>query len=327
MTSQETESGVLLDVTDLHTHFATSQGVVKAVDGVSFELAAGESLGIVGESGSGKSITAMSVMRLIEPPGFIESGRVVFKGTDLTAASETELRRVRGSGIGLVLQDPMTALNPVYRVGDQIVESLQAHRALTKAEARERAVRLLGRLGIPAPEQRFREFPHRLSGGMRQRIVIAMAMINEPDLMILDEPTTALDMTVQAQILDLVADLQNRMHTALLLITHDIGVVSQICDRVMVMYGGRVMEQGRQDQIIDDPRHPYTIGLLESAPTRAMKGQRLRAIRGSVPSPLAMPPGCPFATRCPKAMDICSSQPPLTTLPDGRQVSCWLYER
>jgi oligopeptide/dipeptide ABC transporter ATP-binding protein len=293
---------------------------------VSFRIEHGQSLGIVGESGSGKSVTAMSVIRLIAPPGFIESGSVTFKGQELATASEAQLRRVRGSSMGLVLQDPMSALNPVYRVGDQIAEALRAHRNISKAAARAIVVDLLDQLGIPSPEQRYDEYPHRLSGGMRQRIVIAMALVNEPDLLILDEPTTALDVTVQAQILELIARLRERMNTALLLITHDIGVVSQVCDRVMVMYGGQVMEEGTRAEIVEDPWHPYTIALLESVPTGAEKGQKLKAIEGSVPSPHAMPTGCPFSTRCPRVMPQCSERPPMATSPTGRRVACWLYE-
>jgi oligopeptide/dipeptide ABC transporter ATP-binding protein len=315
----------VLDVRDLHTYFKTSRGLVKAVNGVSFAVQAGGSVGIVGESGSGKSVTSLSVMGLIEPPGHVAGGSITFKGRDLTKLPEKTMRDIRGRDIGFVFQDPMTALNPVYRVGAQVAEALRTHRKTSKSGAMERAVEMFRMVGIPAPEQRVHEYPNNLSGGMRQRVVIAMAMVNEPDLLILDEPTTALDATVQAQILDLIADVRTRINTSILLITHDIGVVKQVCTDVIVMYGGRVMEQGSTTQIVAEPKHPYTAGLLGSVPAPGMRGQRLVTIPGSVPSPLRMPAGCPFATRCDKVTDACSEPPPLKTLDDGRQIACWLY--
>ncbi len=315
----------LLDVQNLHTHFRTRAGVVKAVDGISFDVAPGASLGIVGESGSGKTVTSLSIMRLVEPPGFVAAGRILFRGQDMVGLSEREIRRIRGSQICLVFQDPMTALNPVYTVGAQVAEALLAHQDMDRATARERVIELFQLVGIAAPERRVDEYPHKLSGGMRQRVTIAMALANEPQLLILDEPTTALDVTIQAQILDLVRGLRQRVNTAVLLITHDIGVVTELCEQVVVMYGGRIMERGTVAQVTADPKHPYTMGLLASMPTRAIRGQRLAAIGGAVPNPLRMPPGCPFQPRCLQAMDVCGADPGLRDPGDGRRVACWLY--
>ena len=315
----------LLAVEGLQAHFRTRAGVVRAVDGVSFELEAGGSLGIVGESGSGKTVTSLALMRLLQPPGFIAGGRVTLGGTDVLSLGERQMQRVRGDRVCLVFQDPMTALNPVHRVGDQVVEAIQAHSGTGRTEALSRAVALFRALGIPAPERRVREYPHQLSGGMRQRVVIAMALANEPDLLILDEPTTALDVTVQAQILDLVRGLQKRTGTAVLLITHDFGVVEELCDNVVVMYGGRTMERGTVAQVTASPLHPYTRGLLASIPSRTKRGTPLAAIGGTVPNPLSMPPGCPFQPRCSSAMPVCNADPGLRDLGDGRRVACWLY--
>jgi oligopeptide/dipeptide ABC transporter ATP-binding protein len=318
-------SDVLLRVDDLQTHFRTRAGLVRAVDGVSFTVPAGASVGIVGESGSGKSVTSLSIMRLVGAPGFHAGGRILFQGRDIAELSEREFRAIRGKDLALVFQDPMSALNPVYPVGKQVAEALQAHRKLSRRDARERVVELFTLVGIPAPERRVDEYPHKLSGGMRQRVTIAMALANEPSLLILDEPTTALDVTIQAQILDLVRDLRRRVNTAVLLISHDIGVVAEICEEIVVMYGGRVMERGSVAQVTKNPKHPYTAGLLDSIPTPAMKGRELNTIGGAVPNPLHMPPGCPFQPRCPKAMDICSTRPALEDAGDGRELACWLY--
>jgi oligopeptide/dipeptide ABC transporter ATP-binding protein len=315
---------VLLEVKDLQTHFKTRAGVVRAVDGVSFDVPAGASVGIVGESGSGKSVTSLSIMRLISAPGFIAGGQILFQGRDIAGLSEREFRPIRGRDLALVFQDPMSALNPVYPVGKQVAEALRAHGKLTRREALDRAVELFSMVGIPVPERRVHEYPHKLSGGMRQRVTIAMALANEPSLLILDEPTTALDATIQAQILDLIRALRRRVNTAVLLISHDIGVVAEICDEVVVMYGGRVMERGPVEQVTKTPRHPYTVGLLNSIPSPEMKGRKLSTIGGTVPNPLRMPPGCPFQPRCPKAMDICSTKPELSDVGDGRQIACWL---
>jgi len=260
---------------------------------------------------------------LIEAPGEIVGGEIIYRGRDLVKLREKEIRHLRGRSLCLVFQDPMSALNPVYKVGKQVAESLHAHASIGRQEAHARAVDLLRQVGIPDPERCANEYPHRLSGGMRQRVTIAMAMANTPDLLILDEPTTALDVTIQAQILDLVKGLPD---ATVLLITHDIGVVREMCDEVVVMYGGRVMERGTVAQVTEEPQHPYTQGLLDSIPHGGMRGQRLRAISGSVPSPLNMPKGCPFSPRCPRAMDICATKPVLKETGDGRAIACWLTE-
>lgn len=315
----------LLQVRGLSVRFETRGGAVRAVDDVTFDINPGSSTGVVGESGSGKSVTSLAIMGLIEEPGEVVGGSILFKGQDLAQLPEAQFQKLRGKDIALVFQEPMTALNPVYTVGAQVVEAIQAHQPLTKKQAMHRAIELFTLVGIPGPEVRVHDYPHKLSGGMRQRVTIAMALANEPDLLILDEPTTALDTTIQAQILDLVKELRTRINTAVLLITHDIGVVVEVCDDVVVMYCGRVMEQGSTQQIIDEPLHPYTIGLLDSRPTTAQKGQPLKTIGGAVPNPLEMPPGCPFATRCARVMEICSTTPPLVELPDGRSIACWLH--
>jgi oligopeptide/dipeptide ABC transporter ATP-binding protein len=318
--------GPLLEVDDLHAYFRTRGGLVKAVNGVGFTVDAGASVGIVGESGSGKSVTAYAITGLLETPGYVHRGTMRLRGKDITGLPDREMRHIRGRDIGMVFQEPMAALNPVTRVGHQIAEAVQAHNPVGRKEAMARAVELLRAVGIPAPERRVRDYPGSMSGGMRQRVVIAMAIANDPQLLILDEPTTALDVTVQAQILELVRELRERIGTAVLLITHDVGVIAEVCDEVIVMYGGRVMEHATTAQVVHSPKHPYSIGLLESVPSAGLKGQRLKAISGSVPTPGQMPPGCPFATRCPKAFDKCAQLPPLYRLDDGRQVACWLYE-
>jgi peptide/nickel transport system ATP-binding protein/oligopeptide transport system ATP-binding protein len=315
----------MLEVQDLRTHFRTMDGVVKAVDGVSFSVAEGASVGIVGESGSGKSVTSLSIMRLIEPPGWIAGGKILFRGRDLVGLSDEDMRKIRGDDISMVFQEPMSALNPVFTVGDQVAEVLRVHRNMSRKAAMARTVELFKMVGIPAAERRVQDYPHNLSGGMRQRVMIAMALANEPDLLILDEPTTALDVTIQAQILELVKALRQEVNTAVLLITHDIGVIAEMSDEVIVMYGGKVMERAEVIQLIKDPKHPYTKGLLASMPALGMKNQRLNVIAGAVPNPLNMPPGCPFAPRCPYAMEVCTTMPELKTLDDGRQVFCWLY--
>jgi oligopeptide/dipeptide ABC transporter ATP-binding protein len=319
-------SAELLSVEDLRVHFVTKRGTVRAVDGISFDIPLGGRVGIVGESGSGKTITAMSIMRLLDPAGMSTSGSIRFRGRDLMPLGEKELRAVRGNDIGLIPQDPMTTLNPLVKVGRQITEALHAHQRVSRADAAARSVELLRQTGMPDPEARARAYPHQLSGGMRQRVLIAMALANEPVLFVLDEPTTALDATVQAQILSLVREAQDRTGSAILLISHDVAVISEMCTDVIVMYGGRIMERGTTAQITSDPKHPYTVGLIGSVPTGAHKGTPLTAIPGAVPDPSAMPPGCPFATRCVQVTDRCATMPPYSTLPDGRKIACWLYE-
>jgi oligopeptide/dipeptide ABC transporter ATP-binding protein len=319
------DAGPLLDVRGLRTYFRIGDTEIKAVDGVSFTVGAGASVGIVGESGSGKSAASLSIMRLLEPPGRIEGGQVVYRGRDLLQLPESEMRKIRGNDICMVFQEPMTALNPVHTVGNQVAEVIRAHRRVDRRESMDRAAELLRTVGIPAPERRLRDHPHNLSGGMRQRVMIAMALANEPDLLVLDEPTTALDTTVQAQILDLITALKAKVRTSVLLITHDIGVISEMSEEVVVMYGGRVMERAPVARFLADPKHPYSQGLMSSIPGPGMKGKRLHVIPGTVPNPAAMPPGCPFAPRCPRVMDQCATMPPGRTLDDGREVFCWLY--
>jgi oligopeptide/dipeptide ABC transporter ATP-binding protein len=318
-------AGALLEVRDLQTHFRTSGGTVRAVDGVSFDISAGHSVGLVGESGSGKSATAMSIMRLIKRPGDIVGGQVLFKGVDILQASDSQMQATRGKSICLVPQDSMSALNPVYTVGRQMRETLQTHQRISNDEAIKEAVRLLSLVRIPAAAQRLGSYPHAMSGGMLQRVTIAMALANDPELLILDEPTTALDVTIQAQVLDLVRDLRSRVDAAILLITHDLGVVSEACDEAIVMYGGKVMERAPVADLVGTPRHPYTVGLVESVSSLESGRERLSVIPGSVPNPLAMPPGCPFAPRCQHAMSKCQQMPPIQRMEDDRHVACWLY--
>ena len=301
----------LLEVDDLHVSFRTEDGVVRAVDGVSFKINPGEVLGIVGESGSGKSVTMMSVMRLIIDPNAVFAGHVTYKGRDLMTLSQRQMQEVRGSEIAMIFQDPMTSLNPVYRVGWQIEEQLHTHQRLTKAEGRARAVELLRAVGIPNPETRARDYPHQFSGGMRQRVMIAMALSCNPDLLIADEPTTALDVTIQAQILELIKRLKAEFNSAVILITHDMGVVADIADRVIVMYGGRVVEHGTKQAIFSDPQHPYTWGLLGSIPRLDRpRPKRLTAIPGQPPSLVRLPSGCAFHPRCPQRFDRCLTEVP-----------------
>jgi oligopeptide/dipeptide ABC transporter ATP-binding protein len=301
-------------------------GVMKAVDGVDLEVGEGRTLGIVGESGSGKSVTALSIMRLIEQPGrIVEGSRILFDGRDLAALSEPEMQQVRGNAISMIFQEPMTSLNPVYTAGNQITEAIRLHRRISAHQARERAVELLGLVGIPSPEQRFSAFPHQLSGGMRQRVMIAMALACEPRLLIADEPTTALDVTVQAQILETLRELRERLAMSIILITHDLGVVAEMCDDVAVMYAGGVVERGPVDAIFRNPQHPYTEALLRSIPLLGMtQAEPLKVIPGKVPSALRWPPGCRFAARCDYAMDRCRrEEPPMVEL-DALRAACWL---
>ena len=317
---------VLLEVSNLTTVFDTPRGPVAAVDDVSFAINAGETLGLVGESGSGKSVTALSIMRLVQPPGRIAGGRIVFNGHDLLALDEKAMRRLRGAGIALIFQEPMTALNPVFRVGDQIAEALLVHGRATRREAKARAIELLRAVRIPDPESRVNDYPHQLSGGMRQRVLIAISLACQPSLVIADEPTTALDVTIQAQILDLLREMKSAFNLSLLLITHDLGVIAETADRVAVMYAGRIVETGPVRAIFRHPAHPYTRGLLASIPGGA-PGARLRAIEGTVPLLGALPTGCAFHPRCPDCFDPCTIEPPgdYAAGPD-QTAKCYLHD-
>jgi oligopeptide/dipeptide ABC transporter ATP-binding protein len=318
-------SEALLSVRNLTTIFDVPRRPVVAVNDVSFAIHKGETLGLVGESGSGKSVTAFSILRLLQPPGRIAAGRIMFRDQDLATLPESGIREVRGAGIGLIFQEPMAALNPVMRVGTQIAEGLRVHGMAGKDEARQRAIDLLRAVRITDPERRIDDYPHQLSGGMRQRVMIAVALSCRPPLVIADEPTTALDVTVQAQILELLRDMKREFNLALLLITHDLGVIAETADRVAVMYAGRIVEQGTVRQIFNRPLHPYTQGLLASIPGESA-GSRLRAIDGVVPSLSALPPGCTFAPRCPHRMDVCTTaMPALTVIDSEHSARCYLH--
>jgi oligopeptide/dipeptide ABC transporter ATP-binding protein len=319
------EGSALLVVDHLTTGFDIKGRFVPAVIDVSFQLNKGETLGLVGESGSGKSLTALSIMGLIERPGRIERGRILFKGRNLLGLSDRDMQHVRGAEIALIFQEPMTALNPVFTIGSQIEETLLVHGRATRRNARQKAVELLDTVRVPEPEQRVRDYPHQLSGGLRQRALIAMSLACAPEILIADEPTTALDVTIQAQILELLRDLQQRLGLALLLITHDLGVVAQMADRVAVMYAGRIVEESAVEALFDDPRHPYTRGLMGSIPGGA-PGSRLVAIPGTVPAPGSLPPGCCFTPRCPSRFEPCpSAHPGITDFGGGRTVKCYLH--
>ena len=318
----------LLSIEDLRTYFYTDAGVARAVDGVSFQIAAGETVGLVGESGCGKSVTALSILRLIGAPGRIEpDSRMVFEGRDLLRLSDEEMRKVRGNRIAMIFQEPMTALNPVFTVGDQIAEVARVHQRASKKDAWRRAVEMLELVGIPAPAERAKEYPHQLSGGMRQRVVIAMALVMKPALVIADEPTTALDVTIQAQILELLKDLQNKFGTSILLITHDMGVVAETASRVIVMYGGEVVEEAPVDRIFANPHHPYTLGLLGAMPRLGQDRERLQTIPGTVPPPTNWPSGCRFHDRCSYAWDRTAQEhPPLYEVEQGHFSRCHLAQ-
>jgi oligopeptide/dipeptide ABC transporter ATP-binding protein len=315
----------LLAVDDLRVHLFTNRGVVRAVDGVGFALSAGKSLGIVGESGCGKTMTALSLMRLIpSPPARIVSGRIMFDGEDVVALDEPRLRALRGNAMAMIYQDPMTTLNPVFNVGEQIAEAVRLHRQASRAAALARAVEMLELVGIPDPARCAQSYPHQLSGGMRQRAVIAMALACHPKLLIADEPTTALDVTIQAQVLDLMRRLQRELGTAIILITHDLGVIADLVDTVVVMYAGKVVERAPVRQLFAVPRHPYTQGLLRSVPSLETREHRMRTIEGTVPSAYAMPQGCRFHPRCGIARDVCrTDEPPLVPDGVGGEAACW----
>ena len=318
---------MLLSVKNLSTEFPVKKGIVKAVEDVSFDVDAGEILAIVGESGSGKSVTSLSVMGLLAEPGHVAGGSMEFEGKDLVHLSERDYRALRGNDMAMIVQEPMTSLNPVYRVGKQIVEAIRTHENVSKKEARERAIDMLRKVGIPSPEKRIDDYPHQMSGGMRQRVMIAMALSCNPKLLIADEPTTARDVTIQAQILDLLRRLRDDTGMAVLLITHDLGVVSETADRVVVMYCGQVVEEAEVRTLFDHPMHPYTLGLLKSIPRlEDDDSKRLYMIKGMVPNPLEMPPGCHFSDRCDSCMDICREKIPNLVDIDGHKVRCFLYE-
>ena len=320
---------VLLDVQDLRTYFHVMDGTVKAVDGVSFSIRKGGRLALVGESGCGKSVTALSIMRLIEtPPGEFAGGKILFEGNDLLTMDDRHIRKVRGGEIAMIFQEPMTSLNPVMTVGDQIMEAILIHQGVNKKGAQEIALKSLQDVGVADPKRRLTQYPHELSGGMRQRIMIAMALSCNPKLIIADEATTALDVTIQRQILELIKAIQERTGAALLLITHDLGVVAETVDDVAVMYAGRVVETGTVEEVLLHPRMPYTRGLLESIPSQGKRGQRLSAIKGTVPNPFRLPPGCKFEPRCPFGWETCvESEPELITIGRDRTARCWLNDK
>lgn len=316
----------LLEVKNLCTQFHTEEGIVYALDDVTFDLKKGETLGIVGESGSGKSVAALSIIRLIQmPPGKIAGGTVLFNGEDLLKKSKRDMQKIRGHKIAMVFQEPMTSLNPVFTVGEQIMESILIHQKPGKNAAREKAIEMLRLVHIPEPEKRIHDYPHQMSGGMRQRVMIAIALCCNPSLLICDEPTTALDVTIQAQILELIQEIKERLNTAVILITHDLGVVAQVSERVMIMYAGKMMEYGKAKDIFTDPKHPYTAALMRSIPVIENKIDRLNVIRGMVPSLSKRPDGCLFHPRCEEAKPMCGREKPEITICDGRQVRCWKY--
>lgn len=316
----------LLVIKDLATHFFTDKGVVKAVDGVSLTLKEGETLGIVGESGCGKSITAMSILNLVERPGKIVQGSILFAGEELVGISDAKMRKYRGNEISIIFQEPMTSLNPVFRIGDQIVESLRLHQGMKSEAAANKAIEMLDLVGITGAEKIARQYPHQLSGGMRQRAMIAMALACNPKLLIADEPTTALDVTIQAQVLSLMNDLKEKTNTAIMLITHDLGVVAQMADFVVVMYSGKIVESASVTELYANPKHPYTVGLLGSIPNLDEDKDRLYSIDGIVPSPFELPKGCYFAPRCSKAMDVCqTNQPDNYPVGENHFARCFLF--
>jgi len=318
----------LLDVQNLSTSFFTHLGEVQALRKINFTVKKGEILGIVGESGCGKSVTMLSVMRLLQQPGKIKNGSIMFKDEDLILKSKSEIKQIRGNDISMIFQDPLTSLNPVFTVGNQLIESIVKHTKLRKSQARKRAIEMLKLVEMSSPEKRISQYPYELSGGMRQRVMIAMALSCDPDLLIADEPTTALDVTIQAQILELMRNLKERLNTAVIIITHDLGVVADFCQNIMIMYGGLIVEQGSSRDIFYNPKHPYTIGLLGAVPNLEMSKQetRLTTIPGSPPDLLFPPNGCPFAERCSKAMQICvEKQPVFRNISDSHSVMCWLH--
>lgn len=315
----------LLEVKNLKTIFRTYAGQVSALNNISFSIAYGEAVGIVGESGSGKSVTMLSVMKLLSENGKVVEGDIIFDGNNLRDVNEVGMQKIRGNEIGMIFQDPMTSLNPVFTIGNQLVEAILKHNKITKEHAIKKAIEMLRMVGIPSPEKRMKQYPHEFSGGMRQRAMIAMSLSCEPKLLIADEPTTALDVTIQAQILELMKELKHKMNTSIILITHDLGLVSEICERVIVMYGGTIVEQGKVDEIFYHPQHPYTMGLLKCIPRLNMGKERLNPIEGSPPDMIKPPKGCPFVDRCVSAMKICESEKPeYKEVNQGHGAACWL---
>ena len=311
-----------LEVRDLQTHFFTRAGVVKAVDGVSFSVGRGKVMGLVGESGSGKSVTGFSIIGLVDPPGRIAGGSILFQGRDLAKLSEEEMRDLRGNRIAMIFQDPMMTLNPVLRIDTQMIETVLAHKKVSHEEARQRARDTLGMVGIPSPDERLKAYPHQFSGGMRQRVAIAIALLHEPQLIVADEPTTALDVTIQGQILAEVQKLCATTGTSMIWITHDLSVVAGLADDIAVMYAGRIVEKGAVGEVLDKPLHPYTHGLIGSVPSRNKCGEELRQIPGMTPSLLNLPPGCAFRARCPRASEACLAEPVMAEILPGREVRC-----
>ena len=315
----------LLQVRNLRVEFNTRRGSLTAIDDVSFDIAQGEVLGVVGESGAGKSLTGMAIIGLLEPPGRVAAGEILLEGERIDNLSPEAMRRIRGRRIGAIFQDPLTSLNPLYTIGRQIIETIQTHLAMSHDEARKRAIALLAEVGIPAPERRIDHYPHQFSGGMRQRVVIALALCANPKLIIADEPTTALDVSIQAQIITLLKKLCRENGTAVMLVTHDMGVIAETADRVAVMYAGRIVEIGPVQDVIHDPQHPYTVGLMGSIPAVGQETERLPQIEGSMPRLNAIPAGCPFNPRCPRAFDRCRVERPVLTPAGKSQAACWLH--
>lgn len=317
----------LLSIRGLKTVFYSESGTAAAVDGINLEMNRGETIGLVGESGCGKTVTALSIMRLVQPPGQIVEGQIFLDNVDLLTLTESEMRRIRGNDVSMIFQEPMTSLNPVFKIGEQIAEVFRIHRDMSKRDAEDAAVDMLRKVGIPSPEKRAKDYPHQMSGGMRQRVVIAMALACDPKLMLADEPTTALDVTIQAQILELMNDIKKNRGAGIILITHDLGVVAEMADRVAVMYAGKIVEQAPVDSLFDSPQHPYTIGLLKSIPRldkEAREKSRLHVITGMVPDLRKLPPGCSFQDRCPEVQDICANAPALEKKSSGNLVRCWM---
>ncbi len=318
----------LIEIKDLKVYFHTDKGIVKSVNGVSFNINEGETIGIVGESGCGKSVTAMSLMKLL-PTSKIEGGEIIFQGKDILKMNENELMGIRGNEISMIFQEPMTSLNPAFTVGNQIIEGIMLHQDLAKEEAKKKVIDMIKLVEIPRAEEIYNSYPHELSGGMRQRIMIAMALSCNPKLLIADEPTTALDVTIQAQVLDIMKNIKEKLNTSIMMITHDLGVIAEMCDKVIVMYAGKIIEVAEVVELFKNPKHPYTIGLLKSKPTLGEnKEKRLYSIPGQVPNPIGIPDSCYFSDRCEKVCDKCRTQtPPLIELNNGHSIACWLYKK